>query len=62
MWAITFTFQFRYHGQLATGGFSEEVWHKLIVSNWARTTVFTAHGGLLVWMTHRTLSKQPSKG
>jgi hypothetical protein len=55
IWCISATFQFRYHAQLASGGFSEEVVHKLILSNWLRTTVFTAHGLLMVWMTRLAL-------
>lgn len=55
IWVISATFQFRYHGQLASDGFSEEVVHKLILSNWLRTTVFTAHGLLTVWMTRLAL-------
>ena len=48
LWFSTFAFSVRFHGELM-GGFKEEAWHGLVVTNWIRTIAWSARGMVLVY-------------
>ena len=49
-WVMTATVQGPIHGKMASGGFDAEMHRTLVVSNWARTAMWTARGVLAMWM------------
>lgn len=57
IWGSTFLLQVPCHEQL-TGGFAQEVHHRLVSSNWVRTVCWTARGVIAVWLVVPALTRQ----
>ncbi len=50
-WLWTFVYQLQQHQKLSVG-FSKSTIHKLILSNWFRTLVWTLKSATLIWMLY----------
>jgi len=49
VWASTFTIQVPLHARLSTG-FDENVWRRLVNTNWVRTIAWTGRGVIALLM------------
>ncbi len=55
LWASTAFLQVPLHAALG-GAFDADAHARLVATNWIRTTLWTARGGLVLWMTSRLAS------
>ncbi|MFN8002796.1 MAG: hypothetical protein U0X75_17460 [Acidobacteriota bacterium] len=55
IWLSTMFLQVPQHSRLATG-FDADAHRFLVVSNWVRTVAWSLRGGLLLWLTAKTMS------
>lgn len=62
LWISTALYYGPYHGRLQRDGFELASIDRLIVTNWLRTILWTARGGLALWFLLIALDRAPTSG